>query len=73
MVSSLEKLYVATAGSATSREAVTADISSDHKGDWGRHLNHPRGSHFSGEDDNQASVHEGVAEVTRSNRQRSPF
>ena len=57
--------------SATSKEAVTADISSDQEGDQDRLRERHRTHRLRGED-NHASLHEGSAEFTRSKRHRSP-
>ena len=57
-LSSLEKLPMPTTSSATSKEAVTPDISSDQEGDQDRLWEHHR-THCLPVEEEHASLHEG--------------
>ena len=68
----LEKSSVPITRAATSREAVTADISSDEEGDRDRLQERHRTRRLSVEEDDHASLHDGSTEFIKSKRHRSP-
>ena len=70
-LASLEKGSLNNTTSATSREAVTAEVSGDQKGDWDRLWDHHSSHRLSTEEEDQSSVHE-VSSDDRSKRHRSP-
>ena len=73
ILSSLEKASIpstSTTSSATSKEPVTAEFTSDHEGDRDQHRYHHSTRRFNSEEDDIASLHYGLE--VRSKRHRSP-
>ena len=72
-LSSLEKSSTSNTSSVTSREAISAELTSDQNCDREHLRDYHQSRHFSGEDDDQGSIHDSSVEgLGRSKRHRSP-